>query len=193
MLNLRVAGWPTELKCPQCQRPLQIRLSRNGPFVACSGYPECSFSSDYERDEKGTVRLVQTPSTGETCEKCGKPMVMKRGRFGVFLACSGYPECKNTRSPSMGVYCPREGCGGELVERVTKKGKRFYGCNRYPECTTVFWDKPVPVTCPSCGSPLLLEKHNKRGGVKRVCINASCGYQDKEQPAGDPETAGGIH
>lgn len=181
MLNLKSVGWPTELQCPQCERSLFIRLSRNGPFIACSGYPECSFSSDYQRDEKGHIQLLKAASTGETCEKCGLPMVLKRGRFGVFLACSGYPQCKNTRSPSMGVPCPREGCGGEIVERVTRKGRRFYGCNRYPECKTVFWDKPVAKACPSCGSSFLLEKQSKRSGVKRVCSNPSCDYQEKDQ------------
>lgn len=193
MLNLRTAGWPTELKCPECKRPLTIRLSRNGPFIACSGYPECSFTSDYERDEKGRVKLLEVASTGETCEKCGRPMILKRGRFGVFLACSGYPECKNTRSPTMGIPCPREGCGGELVERVTRKGRRFYGCNRYPECKTVFWDKPVLGPCPTCGSPVLLEKQSRRGGTKRVCINPSCGHEEKEQPGVESaEAAEGI-
>jgi DNA topoisomerase-1 len=192
MLNLRTAGWPTDLECPECRRPLGIRLSRNGPFIACSGYPECSFSSDYERDEKGNIRLLKAASTGETCEKCGRPMVLKRGRFGAFLACSGYPECKTTRSPTMGVPCPQEGCSGEMVERITRKGRRFYGCNRYPDCTTLFWDKPVASPCPSCGAPVRLEKQSKRSGVKKVCINPSCGHQEKELPGVDPEAAEGI-
>ncbi len=181
MLNLKGVGWPTDLKCPQCGLPLHIRWSRNGPFITCSGYPECSFSSDYERDAKGNVRLIETPSTGETCEKCGRPMILKRGRYGTFLACSGYPECKTTRSPSSGIPCPREGCTGELVERVGKGGRRFYGCNKYPECKTVFWGKPVKKTCPVCGSPVLIEKVSKRSGVKLVCPNTSCKYEEKEQ------------
>jgi len=189
MLNLKSAGWPTDLQCPQCQRPLHIRLSRNGPFVACSGYPGCTFTSDYERDEKGIVKLVTVPSTGETCDKCGRPMVLKRGRFGTFLACSGYPECKSTRSPSMGVPCPREGCDGELVERVGKKGRRFYGCNRYPECKTVFWYRPVLKTCPVCSSPVLLEKQGRRGMAKRVCANPSCKYEETDGSEEIPDTA----
>ncbi|GKT08158.1 type I DNA topoisomerase [Desulforhabdus sp. TSK] len=187
MLNLKGMGWPTDLKCPQCERPLHIRWSRNGPFITCSGYPECSFSSDYVRDEKGNVKLVEAQPTGETCEKCGRPMILKRGRYGTFLACSGYPECKSTRSPSSGIPCPREGCAGELVERVGKGGRRFYGCNKYPECKTVFWGKPVQKKCPLCDSPVLVEKVTKRSGVKLVCPNASCKYEEKERSG--PEEA----
>ncbi len=192
MVSLKSVGWPTELKCPECDRPLNIRFSRNGPFIACSGYPECSFSSDYERDEKGNVRLLTDQSTGEQCEKCGKPMILKRGRFGPFLACSGYPQCKNTRSPSTGIPCPREGCGGEIVEKVGKKGKKFYGCNRYPECKTVFWDRPVLKACPDCGAPVLLEKQLKRGGVKLVCANPECGRVAKEKSGAVAEVAKGT-
>jgi DNA topoisomerase-1 len=187
MLNLKGVGWPTDLKCPQCERPLHIRWSRNGPFITCSGYPECSFSSDYVRDEKGNVKLVEAQPTGENCDKCGRPMILKRGRYGTFLACSGYPECKSTRSPSSGIPCPREGCTGELVERVGKGGRRFYGCNKYPECKTVFWGKPVQKKCPLCDSPVLVEKVTKRSGMKLVCPNASCKYEEKERSG--PEEA----
>jgi DNA topoisomerase-1 len=191
MLNLKREGWPTDLKCPECGNPLKIRWSRNGPFLGCSTYPACSFTSDYERDEKGRLRLVSKASTGETCEKCGRPMVLKRGRFGVFLACSGYPECKNTRAPSTGLKCPREGCDGELIERVGKAGRHFYGCNRFPECKTVFWDRPVRHSCPVCGSPVMLEKRGRRGGAKLVCPNPSCRNQETVQAEASPEAQPG--
>lgn len=180
MLNMKGVGWPTDLKCPKCSRGLQVRWSRNGPFIACSGYPDCSFSSNYERDEKGKILLVtENESSGENCDSCGRPMVMKKGRFGVFLACSGYPDCRNTRSLSTGVACPREGCGGQLVERVSKTGRRFYGCNQYPRCKTVVWGKLVQKACPGCGASMLLEKQNRKGDQKLVCINSSCKYQEK--------------
>lgn len=189
MLNVKLEGIPTDLTCPSCSRPLFIRWGRNGPFLACSGYPECTFSSDYERDEKGRIQIREAPpSTGETCDKCGRPMVLKRGRFGTFLACSGYPECKNTRAPSTGIPCPREGCGGEMIERVGKSGRRFYGCNRYPECNITFWGKPVRKTCPSCGSPVLIEKQGKRG-TKLVCPNSSCKHEEKSSLPVDREAA----
>jgi DNA topoisomerase I len=191
MLNLKTVGIPTDHQCPRCERALHIRWSRNGPFIACSGYPECQFSSDYERDEKGHVHLVESDrSTGEVCEKCGREMVMKRGRYGTFLACSGYPECKNTRAPSTGIPCPREECDGELVERKGKGGRRFYGCNRYPECKTVFWGRPIQKECPDCKSPILLQKQTKRDGVKWVCVNPACKYEEKEQPE-NPEAIEG--
>ena len=191
MLNLKSVGWPTDLRCPTSNHPLVIKWSRNGPFVACSGYPECPFTSDYERDEKGRLHLLTARVTGETCEKCGRPMVLKRGRFGAFLACSGYPECKNTRAQTMGIPCPREGCDGELVERVSKKGRRFYGCNRYPNCGMLFWDKPVRKTCPVCGTPVMLEKQSKRTSAKRVCANPSCSYEEKDRPEADSKAAEG--
>jgi DNA topoisomerase-1 len=182
MLNLKLDGIATELACPNCSLPLHIRWGRNGPFLACSGYPGCTFSSDYVRDEKGRVQIREVdPSTGEICDKCGQPMILKRGRFGTFLACSGYPECKNTRAPSTGIPCPREGCSGEMIERVGKSGRRFYGCNKYPECNTTFWGKPVPKPCPLCGSPVLIEKQSKRG-AKLACPNSSCKYEEKSTP-----------
>jgi len=180
MQNLRTEGLVTGLDCPRCGRPLLIKFSRNGPFVTCSGYPECTFSSNYERDEKGGVRLLEDTVSGEVCDKCGRPMVVRRGRYGEFLACSGYPECKNTRPVSTGIPCPREGCEGELVERMSKKGRKFFGCNKYPECKMVFWDLPVRRTCPQCGSPVMIEKNTKKEGKKWICPRPGCGYQAKE-------------
>ncbi|MGC9196319.1 MAG: type I DNA topoisomerase [Syntrophobacteraceae bacterium] len=184
MANFKGAGWPTELKCPRCSKPLTIRLSRsNGAFLACSGYPSCSFTSDYERDEKGRIKPVEAKEpeeTGEVCEKCGKPMALKRGRFGVFLACTGYPACKNTRTPSTGIPCPREGCGGELVSRMGKRG-RFYGCNKYPECKMIFQGEPVRESCPVCNAPVLFRKGSKTGSSTLFCINPACKFTKKEK------------
>jgi len=188
MLNMKGVGWPTDLKCPRCERGLQIRWSRNGPFLACSGYPDCSFSSNYTRDEQGKIQLAEDKElAGEVCEKCGRPMILKRGRFGEFHACSGYPECRNTRSLSTGVACPSEGCDGQLVERVTKTGRHFIGCNQYPRCKTLFWGKLVPKPCPGCGMPVLLEKPGRKGGPKLVCINPSCKYQEKAPSDDQPQ------
>ncbi len=191
MLNVKGVGLPTELSCPKCQLPLHIRWSRNGPFLACSGYPQCDYSSDYKRDEKGNIHPVEQESTGETCEKCGLPMVLKRGRYGTFLACSGYPDCKNTRAPRTGIPCPREGCDGEMVERVGKAGRKFYGCNKYPQCKTAFWGKPVSKPCPLCGSPVLVEKVTKKQGVRHVCPNSSCKHEeipDSDESSGEADS-----
>lgn len=111
----------------------------------------------------------------ELCELCGKPMVFKSGRFGEFLACSGYPECKNTKAivKSINVSCPD--CGKDIVARRGRSGKLFYGCSGYPDCTRAFWYKPTNRKCPQCGE-LLLEKHTKT--TKYICSNGKCGYKE---------------
>ena len=113
--------------------------------------------------------------TDKICEKCGKPMVKKLGRFGFFLACSGFPECHNTRSIPL-ARCPRPGCNGEIVARKTKgRGKEFYGCTNYPQCDFISHYKPVDVYCPKCGQ-FLVEKYDKKHGTYKACINPDCDY-----------------
>jgi DNA topoisomerase-1 len=189
MLSVKGVGVPTELNCPDCQKPLRIKVGKNGHFIACSGYPECTYSSDYTRDEKGNVQPVKPPeeeATDKNCEKCGLPMVVKRGRYGDFLACSGYPECKNTQSlnsngsgKTIGVSCPQKDCTGEVVERSSKRGKLFYGCNRFPECTFATWDKPIGRECPVCGAKFLVEKTTKKEGTFTTCLTEGCGFKEK--------------
>ena len=113
--------------------------------------------------------------SGDVCELCGKPMAIKTGRFGEFLACTGYPECKNTKAivKTINVKCPD--CGGDIVAKRGRSGKIFYGCSNYPECSRAFWYKPVNRKCPQCGE-LLLEKHTKN--TKYVCSNDKCGYRE---------------
>lgn len=120
------------------------------------------------------VEIPDRPSD-EVCEVCGKPMVIKSGRFGDFLACSGYPECKNTKAivKSINVKCPD--CGRDIVAKRGRSGKIFYGCSGYPECTRAYWYKPTNKRCPECGE-LLLEKHTKT--TKYACSNAKCGYKE---------------
>ncbi len=186
MLSVKGVGIPTGLHCPQCGKDLHIKVGKNGHFLACSGYPQCTYSSDYTRDEKGriqpvTLTLEEVPD--RNCDKCGRPMVVKRGRYGEFLACSGYPECKHTQSINAsepgrptGVKCPASGCTGELMEKTSKRGKIFYGCGRFPECDFATWDKPVGLPCPLCGAAFLVEKSTKREGKKRVCLTTGCSY-----------------
>lgn len=117
--------------------------------------------------------------TDEECEKCGKPMVVKYGRYGKFQACSGYPECKNTKPflIKTGVDCPD--CEtGELIQRKSKKGKLFYGCTNYPECNFIIWNKPVKEKCLECGG-LMVEKRSKKKDSIYQCINKQCGYEKK--------------
>lgn len=192
MLSVKGVGVPTEAVCPACGKALHIKIGKNGPFLACVGYPECAYSRNYERDEKGQVHALEPDfeaAEGEVCDKCGKPMVVKQGKFGDFLACSGYPLCKNTRSMGVktnganaqatGVKCPEPGCDGELVQRTSKRGKVFYGCSRFPKCTFASWDKPIAKTCPQCGGRILVEKETKKDGKVIKCPVKECGYQEK--------------
>ena len=114
--------------------------------------------------------IVKDEPTNEACDKCGKPMVIKNGRFGKFMACSGYPECKNIKNieKKSGVKCPQ--CGeGDIIERRSRRGKTFYSCNRYPDCKFALWDKPTGEKCEKCGS-LIVQTY--RGVVK--CSNKEC-------------------
>ena len=124
--------------------------------------------------------------TDLVCEKCGKPMVKKLGRFGFFLACSGFPECHNTKSIPL-AKCPIKGCNGDIVERKSKgRGKSFYGCTNYPKCSFISHFKPIDATCPKCGW-FLVEKFDKKNGTYKSCINPDCDYLhsagEEEMPA----------
>jgi DNA topoisomerase-1 len=189
MLSVKGVGIATDLICPLCQRNrLHIKVGKNGHFLACSGYPECTYSRDYVRDEHGLIHPVEPnheAATDKVCPDCANPMVIKRGKYGEFLACSGFPKCSHTESingasggKSLGVTCPEPGCGGEVVEKKSKRGKVFYGCKRYPECKFATWDKPVAKACPVCGSPYLVEKTSKREGTFFACVNRECGYKE---------------
>ncbi len=114
--------------------------------------------------------------TDIVCEKCGKPMVKKLGRFGFFLACTGFPECRNTRSIPL-AKCPRPGCTGDIVARRSSKGRgrEFYGCTRYPECDFITYYKPINSNCPKCGW-FLVEKFDKKSGGTKACINPDCDW-----------------
>jgi DNA topoisomerase-1 len=149
-------------KCEVCGRAMVIRWGRNGRFLACSGYPECKNTKPLEEREA-------SKPTGEKCDKCGKPMVIKSGRYGKFMACSDYPTCKNTRPIPLGIKCPRDNCGGNIIERRSKRGKLFYGCSNYPKCDFVSWYKPVNQSCSSCGNNYLVEKYSKAKGNFLEC------------------------
>ncbi len=138
-----------------------------------------------QKSREVSKKELSEETSSEICEKCGKPMVVKFGRYGKFLACSGFPECKNTRPlekpAALGVKCPKclaspdpakRDARGEIVAKKTKRGKIFYGCSRWPECDFALWDKPTGQTCPKCGS-LLTEK-----GKRIKCSNKECDYID---------------
>jgi DNA topoisomerase-1 len=193
MPNIKREGVPLDEVCPECGSPLVMRFGRFGPFVACTNYPECKYTRNVEEEKPaaapgGAAANGAAPAEGEeipACEECGRPMVLKRSRFGTFYGCTGYPECKNIRKlgpkaeppKPTGVACPE--CGkGEMLEKRSRRGKTFYSCSRYPECKFALWDRPVPRPCPDCGAPFLLEKTTKRAGTRLVCNTEGCKFQE---------------
>lgn len=187
MRNLKRQEQPIDLDCPRCGKGLTLKWGRNGSFVGCLGYPDCDFTSEYTRDEHGGYQLVGDKESGEVCEKCGGKMVVKSGRFGQFLACANYPACKNTKPVKVGVKCPEPGCTGDVIEKRTKRGKLFFGCDRYPACRFASWDKPVSRPCSACGNPYLVEKSRGENGPLLRC--PSCGMTEEVQAVQAKESA----
>jgi len=221
MTDIKRMEEPTDQICEKCGKPMVIKWGRHGKFVACTGYPECT--NTRELAQEGVTEQDET----EYCDNCGRPMVLKKGRFGQFLACSGYPDCKTTKQlgagqkpqdvpldepcpqcgnklvkkfgrfgefvacsnyptckyvkqKTIGVKCPN--CSeGEIIERRSKRGKTFYGCNRYPDCDFVAWGKPIPEKCPECGGSYLIEKFLKAGAFAQ-CPNGECKYKKALPP-----------
>lgn len=141
------------------------------------------FYGDFEKELKEADENIEKMDDEEItdikCELCGKYMVKKHGRYGEFLACSGYPECKNTKPvvKEIGVDCPK--CGKPIVEKRSRRGRIFYGCSGYPECDNSYWNKPVNKKCPKCGALLTEKKTKSFEGL--VCSNSECGYKEKTE------------
>jgi DNA topoisomerase-1 len=191
MKSVKQQAIPTEITCKLCKGRMMIKWGRMGEFLACENYPECKHSQNFTKGEDGTIiplEPAEAEESGEVCEKCGRPMVYKQGRFGKFLACSGYPACRHIRPQSTGVACPEEGCSGELVQKMSKRGKPFYACSRYPQCQFALWDKPVPRKCPLCGSGYLIEKSRKNSAPRLQCPNRSCKYSAAPAAADSTDT-----
>jgi len=173
---------PTDIVCEKCGKPMVIKWGRNGQFLACTGYPDCKSTRPFVRTESGEVQAAPEETTDELCPKCGSAMVVKRGRFGKFLACSRYPECNHTQGMSTGVACPED--GGKIVERRSRFGKVFYSCANYPACKFAVWYKPIPRACPQCGAPFLVEKFSKKTGPYVACNKKECGYKEEPKAEG---------
>lgn len=229
MTNIKRMEKPTDLTCDKCGKPLVIKWGKHGSFLACTGYPECTYTRELPVDlpDIDNADLAEQGDE-EYCQNCGRPMVLKKGRFGTFFACTGYPDCKTTKQiggaqkkadvpldekcpqcgnnlvqkygrygeftacsnypackyvkqKTIGVKCP-ECSEGEVVERRSKRGKTFYGCNRYPDCDFVAWARPVPEKCPDCGNPYLVEKYLKAGAFLQ-CPASGCKYKREFEPA----------
>jgi DNA topoisomerase-1 len=156
-----------------------VKKGRFGPFLACSRYPECKATRRLVRGEGGKLQLEVLKPLDENCPVCGKPLAWRRGRFGPFIACSAYPECKYIKKKEareIGLLCPE--CGqGQVVERKGRWGRMFYGCRRYPECRFTAYHKPIAEPCPKCGRAYLLEKETKKEGKVVFCGNEACHYR----------------
>lgn len=172
---VEVGEQDAEEYCENCGRPMVLKKGRFGTFYACSGYPDCKTTKQIGGAQKKPDVLLE-----EKCPVCDHQLAIKSGRFGEFTACSDYPKCKYVLQKTTGVPCPK--CGvGELAERRSKRGKTFYGCNKYPDCDFVAWSKPLSEACPQCGSTYLLEKFLKSGHFAE-CPNKECKYRKELEP-----------
>ena len=163
--------------CELCGKPMQMKRGRFGPFLGCTGYPECR---NIRKVAKSGVAAPAPVPLDEKCPLDDAQLVRRFGRFGEFISCSNYPKCKYIKQELTGVKCARPGCKGDLVVKKSKRGKVFYGCSAYPDCDRVYWDKTVLETCPKCSEPFLLEKTTKKQGTFRYCPNTDCGYRSNE-------------
>ena len=169
---------PIGMKCPECKiGELAIRVGKTGHFVGCLRYPECTFTSNFKRKEDGSIELVATEGPKlleEKCPKCGKPLRTVMGKFGPFVACSGYPDCKYIQQIKAQFPCPLD--GGEVIKKQWK-GKPFWGCVNYPTCKFVIFGDIDETPCPDCKNPYLLKKYDKDGSITLSCPNKECGYK----------------
>ena len=178
-------------KCPECDKPLSIRLGRNGRFIGCTDYPECSYTRNLNDD--GTQSSAEPEIVeGRTCPKCESALVIKTGRYGKFIGCSSYPKCKHIepieKPLDTGVTCPK--CNkNPILKRKSRNGKVFYSCSGYPKCDYALWNAPIKQTCPNCNWPILSVKTTKKRGVEKVCPQKDCKYATPYE--GDPADADG--
>jgi DNA topoisomerase-1 len=165
----------TKVTCPNCGKPMVLRSSRYGnQFLGCSGYPECKTAMSLNALEEGYKEQNEPEVADEKCEKCNSDMYIKIGPYGKYMECT---QCKHRKSivKTTGVKCPK--CGGEIVERKSRYGKIFYGCNNYPNCNFALWNEPTGNICPECKS-LLVKKVLKKGTFE-ACSNKDCKYTIK--------------
>ncbi len=172
----------TNLKCPKCEQPLLIRFGKAGEFAGCSGYPECTFTSNFKRNEDGQIELVEADEqegpekTGIECPKCGKEMIKRIGRFGPFIACSGYPECKHIHQETLKMPCPQ--CGSKIGQRSWRGGK-FWGCTQYPKCKFAIFGNVEETPCVKCkNTKYVVVTKTKDGKTIRTCPDKACGHKE---------------
>src|SRR5579883_749443 len=166
-----------EEKCPECGKPLSIRLGKRDRFIGCTGYPDCSYTRAME--EQPGHETPPAEVVDRECPDCGGQLKIKHGRYGKFIGCGNYPKCKHIESLNKpvdtGVECP-ECKQGKMIKRQSRRGKVFFSCSRYPDCKYAVWNEPVNETCPKCAWPMLTVKKTKRRGTELVCPRQTCGY-----------------
>ncbi len=183
MSNLKREKIPTDERCPNCGAGMVIRWGRFGKFMACERYPECRTSKPVTNGngngDAATAPTAKAPARvlDEQCPDCGKPLVERSGRFGKFIACSGYPKCHYKKKPGINMPCPQPGCSGEIVMLKNKRGRIFYGCSKYPACTFTSWQRPVPRACPACGNAYMVQKQTKKDGPFQECPRPECRHR----------------
>ena len=167
----------TDEVCDKCSQPMIVKWGRFGKFMACSGYPDCKNTKQISKEGSDGKAVSESTAVEGTCEKCQSSLVLKVGRFGKFIACSNYPDCKFTKPIDLGIKCPKDDCKGKIAARRSKKGRMFYGCTAYPNCDFVSWDKPVPEPCPKCNNAYTVEKWKKDEGTSIICPESECDYK----------------
>lgn len=189
MKNLKAQEIPTPIKCERCGSVMNMKWGKMGSFLACSQYPTCTNTQDFKKDEQGTIVVVPKEFIDKACDKCGKPMMVKKGKFGKFLACSDYPNCKFTSPFTIGVKCPE--CKiGEIAQKQSRYNRIFFSCNRWPNCNFAAWDKPLDKPCPQCKYPVMTEKLTKRQGLIHKCVKKECAYVEIVDANPSPEGVG---
>ena len=182
--KVHVDDEPTDIVCEKCGSPMVIKTGRYGKYLACSNFPACSNMRSLK--EKSAPK-----QTNVVCDVCGAMMLEREGKFGKYLACSNFPQCKNTKPLNEVVAkCPK--CGKNVLKKVSKRGKVFYGCEGWPKCDFVSWDIPTGKLCPECGQPLVY--HEYRGKKSIQCSSRTCSYieampdeKPSEQPTDEPK------
>jgi DNA topoisomerase I len=172
--------------CPQCEKPLAKRLGRRGIFVGCTAYPDCDYTRNLNEDSAMQSKEAEIIADRK-CPECESDLIIREGRYGKFIGCSGYPKCKFMepleKPADTGVTCPK--CSkGSLLKRKSRRGKIFYSCNTYPTCDYAIWDEPIAQACPTCHWPILSIKITKKRGTEKVCPQKECGFSEVVE---DPE------
>ncbi|HPN32715.1 MAG TPA: type I DNA topoisomerase [bacterium] len=171
----------TNYKCEKCGSVMLLKFGTKGKFLACSKFPECKNTKPVVI--KGSeIEILEDKILEEKCPQCGNNLKLKNGRFGKFITCSNYPECKYAKNIDTGIPCLKEGCSGKLVKRQIKKGaykgKYFYGCSNYPKCSFAEWKEPVLKKCQKCQNKYLVVASKSEDGIKLKCPIATCDYTE---------------